>query len=56
MQEYASLSSNTQPGEKSLKKVKKIFVREKDSIIRLTINGEATETTQEHPLPFCPAL
>ena len=35
--------------EKALKKVKKIFVREKDSIIRLSINGEVIETTQEHP-------
>ena len=36
-------------GEKALKKVKKIFVREKDSLIRLAINGEVIETTEEHP-------
>ena len=32
-----------------MKKVKKIFVREKDSVVRLSINGEAIETTNEHP-------
>ena len=42
-------SEDTKTGKKALKRVKKIFVREKDSIIRLTINGETIETTQEHP-------
>lgn len=42
-------SEDTRTGAKGLKKVKKIFVREKDSIIRLTINGEVTQTTEEHP-------
>ncbi len=42
-------SENPETNEKALKKVKKIFVREKDSIIRLTINGEVIETTDEHP-------
>ena len=42
-------SEDTATGEKALKKVKKVFVREKDSIIRLTINGEVIETTEEHP-------
>ncbi len=42
-------SENPETKEKALKKVKKIFVREKDSIIRLAINGEAIETTDEHP-------
>ena len=32
-----------------MKKVKKIFVRENDSVVRLSINGEAIETTNEHP-------
>ena len=47
-------SENPETKEKALKRVKKIFVREKDSIIRLAINGEIIETTDEHPLPFCP--
>ena len=47
-------SENPETHEKALKKVNKIFVREKDSIIRLSINGEIIETTDEHPLPFCP--
>ena len=34
--------------------MKKIFVRKKDSIVRLAINEEVIETTEEHPLPFCP--
>ena len=42
-------SENPETYEKALKKVKKIFVREKDSIIRLSINGEVIETTDEHP-------
>lgn len=42
-------SENPETHEKALKKVKKIFVREKDSIIRLSINGEVIETTAEHP-------
>ena len=42
-------SENPETHEKALKKVKKIFVREKDSIIRLSINGEVIETTDEHP-------
>lgn len=42
-------SENPETKEKALKKVKKIFVREKDSIIRLAINGEVIETTDEHP-------
>lgn len=42
-------SENPETHEKALKKVKKIFVREKDSIIRLAINGEVIETTHEHP-------
>ena len=42
-------SENPETHEKALKKVKKIFVREKDSIIRLAINGEVIETTDEHP-------
>ena len=42
-------SENPETYEKALKKVKKIFVREKDSIIRLSINGEVIETTAEHP-------
>ena len=47
-------SENPETHEKALKKVKKIFVREKDSIVRLSINGEVIRTTAEHPLPFCP--
>ena len=43
-------SENPETKEKALKKVKKIFVREKDSIIRLAINGEVIETTDEHPV------
>ncbi|MDY5286184.1 MAG: polymorphic toxin-type HINT domain-containing protein [Lentihominibacter sp.] len=42
-------SENPETHEKALKKVKKIFVREKDSVVRLSINGEAIETTNEHP-------
>ncbi len=42
-------SEDPATNEKALKKVKKIFVREKDSIIRLSINGEVIETTHEHP-------
>ena len=42
-------SENPETHEKALKKVKKIFVREKDSIVRLSINGEAIRTTAEHP-------
>ncbi len=42
-------SENPETNEKALKKVNKIFVREKDSIIRLSINGEIIETTDEHP-------
>ena len=42
-------SENPETKEKALKKVKKIFVREKDSIIRLAINEEVIETTDEHP-------
>ncbi len=42
-------SEDTATGEKELKKVKKVFVREKDSIIRLSINGEVINTTEEHP-------
>ena len=42
-------SENPETHEKALKKVNKIFVREKDSIIRLSINGETIETTYEHP-------
>ena len=42
-------SENPETHEKTLKKVKKIFVREKDSVVRLSINGEAIETTNEHP-------
>ncbi|MEE1039005.1 MAG: polymorphic toxin-type HINT domain-containing protein [Eubacterium sp.] len=42
-------SEDTATGEKALKKVKKVFVREKDSIIRLSINGEVINTTDEHP-------
>ena len=42
-------SENPETNEKALKKVNKIFVREKDSIIRLSINGEVIETTDEHP-------
>lgn len=42
-------SEDTRTGKKELKKVKKIFVREKDSIVRLSINGEVIETTDEHP-------
>ena len=42
-------SENPETHEKALKKVKKIFVREKDSIIRLSINGETIENTAEHP-------
>lgn len=42
-------SENPNTNEKALKKVKKIFVREKDSIIRLRINGEVISTTEEHP-------
>ena len=42
-------SEDPATNEKALKKVKKIFVREKDSIIRLSINGEVIETTREHP-------
>lgn len=39
------------PFKKAVKpsRIKKIFVREKDSIIRLSINGEVIETTDEHP-------
>lgn len=47
-------SENPETHEKALKKVKKIFVREKDSIIRLSINGEVIETTADHPIPFRP--
>ena len=42
-------SANPEIHEKALKKVNKIFVRETDSIIRLSINGEKIETTEEHP-------
>ena len=42
-------SENPETNSKALKKVKKIFVREKDSLIRLAINGEVIETTDEHP-------
>ena len=42
-------SENPETKEKALKQVKKIFVREKDSIVRLAINGEVIETTSEHP-------
>ena len=42
-------SENPETHEKALKKVKKIFVREEDSVVRLSINGEAIETTNEHP-------
>ena len=42
-------SENPETHEKALKKVKKIFAREKDSVVRLSINGEAIETTNEHP-------
>ena len=42
-------SENPETHEKAVKKVKKIFVREKDSVVRLSINGEAIETTNEHP-------
>ena len=42
-------SEDPETKEKALKSVKKIFVREKDSIIRLTVNGEVIETTHEHP-------
>ncbi|MDO4352815.1 MAG: polymorphic toxin-type HINT domain-containing protein, partial [Clostridia bacterium] len=42
-------SEDTSNNSKALKKVKKIFVREKDSIVRLTINGEVIKTTNEHP-------
>ncbi len=42
-------SENPETKEKALKQVKKIFVREKDSVVRLAINGEAIETTSEHP-------
>lgn len=42
-------SEDPETNSKALKKVKKIFVREKDSLIRLTINGEVIETTDEHP-------
>ena len=42
-------SENPETHEKALKKVKKIFVREKDSVVRLSINGESIETTNEHP-------
>ena len=42
-------SENPETHEKALKKVKKIFVREKDSIVRLSINGEVIRTTAEHP-------
>lgn len=42
-------SEDMRTGKKTLQKVKKIFVREKDSIVRLSINGEVTETTDEHP-------
>ena len=42
-------SENPETHEKALKKVKKIFVREKDSVVRLSINGEDIETTNEHP-------
>ena len=42
-------SENPETHEKALKKVKKIFVREKDSVVRLSINGEVIETTNEHP-------
>ena len=42
-------SENPETHEKALKKVNKIFVREKDSVVRLSINGEAIETTNEHP-------
>ena len=42
-------SENPETHEKALKKVKKIFVREKDSVVRLSINGEAIEITHEHP-------
>ncbi len=42
-------SEDTAIEKKALKEVKKIFVREKDSIIRLSINGETIETTEEHP-------
>ncbi|MCI5853028.1 MAG: hypothetical protein MR015_05290, partial [Clostridiales bacterium] len=42
-------SENPETHEKALKKVKKIFVREKDSVVRLSINGDAIETTNEHP-------
>jgi len=42
-------SQDPSTSEKALKSVKKIFVREKDSIIRLAINGEVIETTEEHP-------
>ena len=42
-------SENPETNSKALKKVNKIFVREKDSIVRLSINGEIIETTDEHP-------
>ena len=42
-------SENPETNSKALKKVKKIFVREKDSLMRLAINGEVIETTDEHP-------
>ena len=42
-------SENPETNSKALKKVKKIFVRGKDSLIRLAINGEVIETTDEHP-------
>lgn len=42
-------AENPNTGEKALKQVKKIFVREKDSLIHLSINGEKIETTEEHP-------
>ena len=43
-------SENPETKEKALKKLKKIFVREKDSTISLAINGEAIDTTDEHPV------
>ena len=43
------LSQNVETGEKGYKEVKRLYIKEIDTLVHLKINGEEIDTTENHP-------